>query len=184
MIDRTILSRYTRAFIEIVIEAKLLDKVEGQLAELNGVMKQEPTLCKVLQNPLLEKSRKKALLSKVLADSDQVVKNFFFLLVDKRREEVIPFLSEEFSHMARGERQEVLAEVKSRYPLTDQQLQQLTGKLAGLSGKKVILKHSLTDELIGGLIITLGNKIIDASLRSRLRELKICMLKAPLGEAT
>lgn len=185
MIDRTILSRYTRAFIEIVIESGNLDRVENQLAEIDKVLKETLLLGKVLRNPLIEKRHKKALLSKVLSESaDPTLKNFFFLLVDKKREEVIPFLYEEFSRMADEERNVVKAEVKSAYPLSAQQIQGLTGKLSKISGKKVTLSQSISPDIIGGLIILLGSKIIDASVIGELKKIELCMLQAPLGQET
>ncbi len=185
MIDRTILSRYTRAFIEIVIASGNLDKVENQLAEIDGVLKESLLLDKVLRNPLVEKKQKKALLSKVLSESaDPTLKNFFFLLVDKSREEVIPFLYEEFSRLANEERKIVNAEVKSAYPLSSQQIQRLTEKLSNISGKKITLSQSISSDMIGGLIITLGSKIIDASVTGQLKKIELCMLQAPLGAET
>ena len=62
MIDRTLLNRYTRAFIEAVIAKKSLDTVETQLGEVDALLKKSVPLSQVLRNPLIEKEKKKTLL--------------------------------------------------------------------------------------------------------------------------
>ena len=182
MIDRTLLNRYTRAFIEAVIAKKSLDTVETQLVEVDALLKKSVPLSRILRNPLVEKEKKKSLLLKVLGPSvDPLLRNFLFLLVDKRREEVIPFLCEEFSRLADEQRNVVRAEVESAFPLSPRQLEQLTEKLSGISGKKVVIRQTASPEIIGGLYITLGSKIIDASVAGRLRKAKECMFKAGVG---
>ncbi len=209
MIDRIILGRYTRAFVEIAVERNLLDSIENQLAEVDGVLRENPLLLRVLQNPLIARDKKKAILSKVFGkldvpapkpegkssflgffglckekeplskvsgkSVDSVLRDFFFLLVDKRREEILPFLYEEFSLMADAEREIVKAEVESAYSLSSRQIESLTEKLSSISGKKVTIKQTVSPDIIGGVVITLGTKIIDASVVGRLKKLKECM---------
>lgn len=182
MIDRTLLNRYTRAFTEAVMAKKNLDTVEAQLGEVDALLKQSLALSQILRNPLIEKGKKKSLLLKVLGPSvDPLLRNFLCLLVDKRREEVIPFLYEEFARLADEQRNVVRAEVESAFPLSPRQLEQLTEKLSDISGKKVVIRQTASPEIIGGLYITLGSKIIDATVAGRLKKAKECMFKAGIG---
>ncbi|MBI5187406.1 MAG: ATP synthase F1 subunit delta [Nitrospinae bacterium] len=178
MIDRVILGRYAKAFMETVLEQKLLDKVEGQLANVDKVCKDNPSFVQTLNNPLLAKDKKKALIEKIFSGSlDPALRNFMSLLVDKRREHILPYLHEEFSRLADGHKNIVKAEVETVFFLSPQQVEGLKKKLSAISGKQVVINQSINPDIIGGLVITMGSKIIDASVVGRLKKAKECMLK-------
>jgi F-type H+-transporting ATPase subunit delta len=178
LIDRVILSRYTVAFMETVLEKNLLDRVEGQIAYMNKAFKDNPSFVRTLSNPLLAKDKKKSLLEGTLGETvDLTLKHFFFLLVDKGREHLFPYLYEEFSRLADGHRNIVKAEVETVFSLSPQQVDGLKKKLSVLSGKEVMINQVINPDIIGGLVITMGSKIIDASIVGRLKQVRECMLK-------
>jgi len=111
------------------------------------------------------------------SDLSEHVRNFLLLLIDKRRETALPSIVKEYQILANEGRNITEAEVTTAMPLAPFEQQALADKLSGLTGKKVILKTSIDERIIGGVIVKIGDKLIDGSITRQLKTLEAALLK-------
>ena len=104
-----------------------------------------------------------------------LTKKFLAVLAQNRRLSALPGMIRAFRIIAAAQRGEVTAEVTSAHALTDEQLETLRQKLTAREGRTVKLSHSVDPDLLGGLVVTLGSKRIDGSIRTRLNSLAQAM---------
>ena len=100
------------------------------------------------------------------------------MLANNRRLSKLPGVIRAFATIAAAQRGEVQAEVASAHALTDAQLVDLEGKLRAREGRTVKLKSRVDPDLLGGLVVTIGSKRIDSSIRTRLNSLAQAMKTA------
>jgi F-type H+-transporting ATPase subunit delta len=104
------------------------------------------------------------------------VHNFLLLLVDKRREAALPAIIAEYRNLANEARNIAEAEVITAMPLTDAEHKALAVKLSAVTGKNMVLKTQLDTSILGGVIVKIGDKLIDGSVARQLRMLKATLL--------
>ena len=104
-----------------------------------------------------------------------VSKNFLGVLAENRRLSALPEIIRAFSAIAAAQRGEATAEVTSAHALDDLQVEQLRQKLEAREGRNVKIKTSVDPDLLGGLVVTIGSKRIDSSIRTRLNSLAQAM---------
>ena len=147
-----------------------LDKIEAALAE-------SAELAAVTTNPKVSRSdAKKALwgVSAILGLTE-LSQNFLGVLAQNRRLNQLPKVIAAFRAIAAAQRGEVTAQVTSAHALTDAQLADLKAKLTAREGRTVKLSTKVEPDLLGGLVVTIGSKRIDASIRTRLNSLSQAM---------
>ena len=120
---------------------------------------------------------KKAVLKQVMGnDANPYLINFMMLLVDKRRIVFLESIVEQYLNLLRKLNKTVLAEVTSATELNEEQKNSLVEKVKGISNARdVELRSTIDPSLIGGVIIKVGSKVIDASLRGQLRRISISL---------
>ena len=128
-------------------------------------------------NPEIKGEDKKAVLKQVMGDdANPYLVNFMMLLVDKRRIVFLEPIVEQYLNLLRKLNQTVLAEITSATELNESQKQNLVEKVKAIAeARDVELKTSVDPDLIGGVIIKVGSKVIDASLRGQLRRISISL---------
>ena len=104
-----------------------------------------------------------------------LTKNFIGVLAANRRLAALPDIVRSFAAIAAAQRGEVNAEVTSAHPLDDKQIAQLAAKLKAREGKEVKIKASVDPEILGGLVVRIGSRQIDSSIRTRLNSLANAM---------
>jgi F-type H+-transporting ATPase subunit delta len=112
--------------------------------------------------------------SGVLGLSD-LTRNFIGVLAANRRLAALPNIVRAFAAIAAAQRGEVTAEVTSAHPLNDDQIAQLATRLKAREGKEVKIKASVDPEILGGLVVRIGSRQIDGSIRTRLNTLAQAM---------
>jgi F-type H+-transporting ATPase subunit delta len=176
-IKASLAGRYASALFDLASEAGIVSAVESDLDTLAEALRESDELSVLIRNP--EVSR--AALGRVfdglgaqfaLAD---LTRSFLGVLTENRRVAELPAIIRTFHTIAAAQRGEVTAEVASAHPLTDEQLGQLEHKLRAREGRTVKLRTSVEPELLGGLVVTVGSKRIDSSLRTRLNSLAQAM---------
>jgi F-type H+-transporting ATPase subunit delta len=105
----------------------------------------------------------------------ELTQNFLGTLAQNRRLSKLPAIIRSFRAIAAAQRGEVSAEVASAHALTDKQLDQLKAKLTAREGRTVKLTTKVDPDLLGGLVVTIGSKRIDGSIRTRLNSLSQAM---------
>lgn len=176
-ITASLQGRYASALFDLASEQGMVTAVEGDLDKLGQALKQSPELAALIRNPKISRDdTAKAMdaVAGVLALSP-LTKNFIGVLAANRRLSALPEIVRAFATIAAAQRGEVTAEVTSAHPLDDNQIAQLAQKLKAREGKEVKIKASVDPEILGGLVVRIGSRQIDSSIRTRLNSLANAM---------
>lgn len=172
--------RYAQAVFDIAVERNELDKWGKELAEIAGVFA-DASVHAVLESPRVPFSKKQELLGRALPGLSPLGLNLAYLLVKAGRIGIAAALVERYGALVDEHLGIVHAQVTTVLPLDDGEKGQVSDWLGRLSGKKVVFEASADARILGGLIVRMGDQVIDASVRSRLERLKRNLLKAGSG---
>jgi len=165
--------RYAGALFEGAKDADLIDQVESDLGLLTFTLESTPRLGEALTHPLVPVDRKKEIVTDLLRDRVQdVTLHFLYLLIDKRRAEVLEAVEQEYVRLANEYRNVLPVMVRSAVSLTSEEAAALRKKLEESTGKKIELQFAEDPEIIGGLVIQIGDMVIDGSVRGYLESLR------------
>lgn len=166
--------RYAKALYDLADERKALDAVASDIRNLQSLWATDPTLRAVAVDPRLKRgqlvSAMKAMANK--AAFNVLTANTLQLLAQNRRLAVLPALLDRFLAELSTRRGEHSAEVRSAQPLSAAQMEALAEKLATLAGGKVNLVAREDRSLLGGFIVRMGSRMIDASIKSKLTRME------------
>lgn len=182
MLTGAVARRYAQALLEIGVETVALDRLEAELGSFIALLEGNPDFTKVLFHPSIIVADKKALAEKLLAQAEfsSSARAFILLVIDRRRETYFSDIHREYVLLANQVRNIAHVNITSAVALSDDQAIGLKNQLAHATGKTVVLKHQVDSSLIGGIIIAIGDRIIDGSIAGKLRDLKTTLLRAPL----
>lgn len=175
-----IAARYAAALFELADEQKALDGVETDLKDLRAMLADSAELTALIRSPLVSRAdQQKAVLA--LADQAQfsgLTRNLLGLLAQHRRLFALPALIDKFLAELARRRGELTAEVTSARPLDEAHVAVLTDVLKEKLGAKVSLAIKTDPALIGGVVVKVGSRLIDTSVKTKLERLELAM-KAP-----
>jgi F-type H+-transporting ATPase subunit delta len=169
--------RYASALFDLAEEANQVRQVEKDLIALQGLLDGSADLKRMVRSPVFssdEQSRSIAAVAEKAGLAPLVV-NFLKVLARNRRLFAVSEMIRTFLALAARQRGEVNAEVASAHPLSDEQLAALKDTLRASAGKDVQLITKVEPTLLGGLIVKMGSRMIDSSLRTKLTSLKTVM---------
>ena len=176
-ISSGIAERYAAAIFDISKEQGDLAKLEQDVDDLAQALEDSEDLRDLIHSPIYARSAQSQAISAV-ADKmglSASMKNTLALMASKRRLFVVPAFLTQLREMIAEEKGEVTADVTSAVELTDAQRTQLADTLKAKVGKDVKLNTKVDDALIGGLVVRVGSKMIDTSIRSKLNSLQNVM---------
>jgi F-type H+-transporting ATPase subunit delta len=176
-IQASLAGRYASALFELASEAGNVTAVESDLDTLDSALAESSDLAGFIRNPKVGRvdfAKAMAALGTHL-ELDKLTQNFLGVLAHNRRLAALPDMIRAFRTIAAAQRGEVTAQVTSAHKLTDAQLKALEAKLKAREGRAVKLTADVDPELLGGLVVTIGSKRIDGSIRSRLNSLAQAM---------
>ncbi len=176
-ISTGIAERYATAIFELSKEAKSLAKLEENLTDLSAAYEASADLRDLIASPVVSRSEQQAAITAV-ADKMGLVpelKKGLALMASKRRLFVLPQLVRQLREMIADDKGEVTADVTSAVKLTAAQSKSLAETLKKTVGKDVKINATVDESLIGGLVVKVGSKMIDTSIRSRLNSLQNAM---------
>ena len=176
-ISAGIAARYATAVFELVKEAKGLKALEADVAALAETLKDSADLRALISSPVYSREDQTRAVGAVAARMklSPILVNTLGLMGEHRRLFVLPQLISALQSMIADEKGEVTAEVTAAEPLTKAQADKLAKSLSASVGKTVKLNTTVDDSLIGGLIVKVGSKMIDTSIRSKLASLQNAM---------
>ena len=176
MLNIQLASKYATAIFEIAKEEKNLDGYDKNLSKVCSDVFAIPEAVKFFQNPLVPQQAKKDLLKRALdKEVSPTVMNFLMLLVDKKRIGVFNEIYDIFTSLKNKEQGILIADVTTAFPLTKKQQDALIKKLMSLTGRKIKIRPHKDASILGGLILKIGDKLIDGSAAGRLRALQTAM---------
>jgi F-type H+-transporting ATPase subunit delta len=166
--------RYSTALFELAREAGALDRVEADLNQLSEALGESPELDDLIRNPMYtrdQQGRAMAAITERMGLSD-LVRNVVGLMARKRRLFAMPQMIAMFRALLAEHRGEVTAEVTAAHPLSDAQRDALAAKIKGSVGQDVKLNVHVDRNIIGGLVVRVGSRMIDSSIRTKLARLQ------------
>lgn len=169
--------RYATALFELAQEANQLEQVETDLNSFQGMLDECDDLMRLVRSPVFSADEQ---LKAVEAVSDRaaisgIAANFFKLVTQNRRLFAAPDMLAAFRALLAKHRGEVTADVTSALALSDEQLNSLRKTLKGSIGQDVQVNTHIDPTLLGGLIVKVGSRMVDSSLRTKLNNLKVAM---------
>jgi len=173
--DSAIATRYAMALAALGADGVDLDSLATDLAKIQDAFESaEGVLLSVMANPGFSVAERRALLDAVIAKvaPQQLVANFLRLLLDKRRFGSLTSIIDAFNTLRDEQTGRLRAEVVTAFDLTDELTKEIHNTLTAATGREVVLSSRVNADLIGGLVIKVGDTVYDASIRSRLESLQ------------
>ena len=171
--------RYSRALYEVSKEANELDKAEKDIKNFQLLLSSSSELRNFIKDPsqsIPQQNDVLHVLSKKLEFSKNL-KNFFFLLVEKRRIFFIEKIFNNFLKLCSKKRGEIKASLISSKELSQPELEKISKELSNAMGSVLIFDYKLDKDLIGGLKIQLGSVMIDTTIKNKLKKYEQLMLE-------
>ncbi|EKV32541.1 ATP synthase delta chain [Caenispirillum salinarum AK4] len=169
--------RYASALFELAEEKGVLDQVADDLRGLKTMVAESADFRRFIDSPVLSRTEQAKGVA-ALADKagmQGVTRNFLGLVATNRRLFALPAVIDAFLERLAAKRGEISAEVVSAKPLSDAQTEALAASLKQAVGKDVALETRVDPGLIGGLVVRVGSRMIDNSLRTKLQRLQLAM---------
>lgn len=173
----SVAGRYASALYDLAVEQKQATEVEADLGKIQALIDESADLQRVVKSPVIPASEQAAALSALLGKvgTGPLVTNFVKLIASNRRLFAVSDMIKAFRTIAAKARGEVTAEVATAHPLTDAQTAALKQVLKGEAGQDVSLAVKVDPSLIGGLVVKLGSRMIDNSLKTKLGAMKVAL---------
>jgi len=166
--------RYASALFDLARDSSLIEKVEGDLRAISAMLDSSPEFRRLVESPVFSAEDQENAIGAV-ADRAEITGlsgNFLRLVARNRRLFALHGIIRAFLDMSARHRGEATAEVTSAHPLSEEQVQGLKQALKGRLGKDVRLQTRVNPALLGGLVVKVGSRMIDTSLRTRLLNVK------------
>ena len=169
--------RYATALFELALEEKALDTVANDLNRFNQALDAFEDLTRLVKSPVFTAEEQGRALAAILdkIEIEGLTKNFLLLVAKNRRLFATPDMISAFRAMLARHRGEASASVVAASKLTEVQIAALKQALKAALGKEVMLEERVDPALLGGLVVRVGSRMVDSSLRTRLNTLKVAM---------
>jgi ATP synthase F1 delta subunit len=179
----SVATTYAEALYESAADQDAVEPVARDVAAFAEGVAGSDELRAVLENPEIEVRQKKAAVAVLTEDAHPLVRNFLQLLLDRGRIEDLPEIAEAVAdRVARAQgRLEVTA--VTAVPLTDDLRQRIIARVRQETGSEVDLSETVDPEIVGGLVLRVGQSVVDGSVRHRIEELRERLRAAPVDTA-
>ena len=163
---------YARSLFEVAQEQSKLDSVRDQLGAFADALNDSRELQTFFFSPYFSTAEKADGLDRAVTDADPIVVNFLKLLIENHRTPAVFRLRREFDRLWQEENQLLPVQVTSAVALDQATVNQIGDRIAQQTGRKIELSASVEPEILGGIVVRVGNSILDASIRNRLEQLR------------
>lgn len=169
--------RYAGSLFELALEEKSVSQVEYDLLAFEGLIGESADLKRLIESPVFSADDQYRAISAIVekAGMQGLIGNFLKVVAKNRRLFAVPGIIRAFRAIAAEHRGEAVAEVKAAHALTREQEAELKAALAEVAGKTVTVKVTIDPSLLGGLIVKMGSRQIDTSLKTKLNSLKLAL---------
>ncbi len=167
-----IASVYARSLFEVARGHGNLDVVREQLGQVADALEDDQQLQVFFFSPYFSTQEKKDGLRRAITDADPVVTNFLELLIEKHRMPALFRIRRTFEKLWQEENRLLPVSVTSAVPLDETTVRQIGDRIAQQTGRRVDLTARVEPDLLGGIVVRVGNSVLDASIRHRLDKLR------------
>jgi F-type H+-transporting ATPase subunit delta len=173
MSELTVASRYAKALIDLAQEKKLVEEIKDDMALFHHTLRVNPELKAVLANPIVSHSKKIKILDEVFGKKvNELSIAFFKLMINKSRGEVLYFTAQEYTNMYDIKNHIVHATVVSATDLSAANKNKMIADIKEATGGTVKLDVKVDPSLIGGFVLTVGDRQVDTSIANDLKKVK------------
>jgi len=173
MSELTVATRYAKSLIDLAQEQKTLEPVKADMELFVQTLKASTELQAVLRNPIIAHGKKKSILHAIFEGKvSKVTIMFFDIMVNKSRAAILYPAALEFVNQYNVIKNIVNATVVSASPLSAANLKTITDQVKAITGGEVVIHASVDKSLIGGFVLTIGDRQIDTSVATDLKIIK------------
>lgn len=169
--------RYAIALFDLALDRDALERVLSDLTDIKAALEVSEDFRQFINSPIISRAdqvRTVAALGAKIGTSE-LVQNFLGVLAGNGRLKYLPAVISDIERLSADYRGEITAYVTSAHPLSDEQITALGRELREIAGRDVLIEESVNKELLGGLSVRLGSRMIDGSLRRKLQNLRLAM---------
>ena len=163
---------YARSLFEVASDQDKIDEIREQLGQFADALADDRSLSTFFFSPYFSTEEKKDGLEKTVEGADPVFQYFLELLLEKHRMPVIHRIRRDYDVLWREENKQLPVQVTSAVELDEETVRNLGDKISETTGQQVDLTATVDPEIIGGIVLRVGNSILDASIRNRLEQLR------------
>lgn len=169
--------RYATALYDLADGQNAVDQVAGDLRALAVAITESHDLDRMIHSPVVPRTEQGAAMDKIMenAGAHDLTRRFLGVVAGNRRLFVLSDIIDDFLAILAGRRGEVTAEVKSAQALSDKQASDLVTALQSSLGGTITLNPIVDPDLLGGLVVRVGSRMVDSSLQTKLQQLRLTM---------
>jgi F-type H+-transporting ATPase subunit delta len=163
---------YARSLFEVAREHSRMDEVREQLGQFADAVSESRQLAVFFFSPYFSTKEKQEMLDRVLVGAEEVFLNFLRLLIENHRMPVIFRIRQQYERLWEEEHRMLPVEITSAIALDEATTENLGRTIGERAGRKVTLAARVDPDILGGVVLRVGNSILDASIRNRLEQLR------------
>jgi len=173
MAEQKVSARYASSLLESAIQKNLLEAVSNDIELVSSVLKQNPNLNRMLENPVVKPDIKSSVLEEIFKSKiNSETMEFMLFVIKKKREEILPSILEKFKELRDIKLGFVNVNVSVASEFSDSQKKELQNKLQNKLKKKVRMNYKVDEKILGGFIVQAGDTVYNASIKHQLDLLK------------
>ena len=163
---------YANALFEVASEHDVSDEVREQLGQFADALEGDREMQVFFFSPYFSTEEKKKGLGSTVSDADPIILNFLELLIEKHRMPAVFRVRKAFQALYDEENKLLPVEITSAIELDDTTIRSIGDRIGEQTGRKVDVSASVDPEVLGGLVVRVGNTVLDASVRTRIESLR------------
>ena len=169
--------RYATALFDLADEVKALDDVASDLASIGAMIEESADLQRLIRSPIISRDVQLDAMDAVLeaAGVGRLTRNFIGVVTRNRRLFGLPGMIKDYQALLAAARGEATAEITSAQPLSDAQMSAVENSIKKAMGTKVAIDAKVDESLLGGLVVKVGSRMVDTSLKTKLSQLRLAM---------
>ena len=179
----SVASTYAEALYEAALEADAVEQVAADVDAFTEAVEGSDELRMALENPEIDSGAKKAVVAAIAADAHPLFANFLQVLVERGRLAELLEIAEAFRERVARATARLDVEAVTAIPLPDDLKARIVESLAAKTGTTVELTESVDPDVVGGLVLRVGEVVVDGSIRHRIEELRRELTAAPVDAA-
>ena len=164
--------RYAKAILSVATDNQASEKIQLEMDEISHTIASNAALNEALKSPVVKLSEKAAVLDKVFNNFSPELKSLFQTLAQNKRIDLLEEISLQYKQLYDQLNNKEVATVTTAVPMTSAMEAKVMAKLKTLSSKKISLKKTVDETILGGFILRVGDQQYNASVSNQLNELK------------
>ncbi|HSH66987.1 MAG TPA: ATP synthase F1 subunit delta [Bacteroidia bacterium] len=166
-------ARYAKSFIDLTMEQGVLEQAYADMKLIAEVSAENPELIALLKSPIIKTDKKQAILKDIFGSKiNKLTSTYLQLITSRRRETYLPEVAEEFINQYKEKKKILTAVIITADGIDDDIREKVMELVKNSSNSEVVLKEKINKAIIGGFILRIGDKQVDASIARKLNNLK------------